>query len=49
MGGWFGDLIKLKPLWFNPLDDPMRMPMYVLSRVYSDLFDGVRAYQILRQ
>jgi V/A-type H+-transporting ATPase subunit I len=22
-GGWFGDLIKAKPLWINPLDNPM--------------------------
>jgi len=27
-GGWFGDLIKLPPLWFNPLEDPMRLLLF---------------------
>jgi len=27
-GGWFGDLIKLPPLWLDPLKDPMRLLLF---------------------
>lgn len=50
MGGWFGDLIKLKPLWFNPLDDPMRMLIvcFVLGFIQIFFGMGVRAYQDIK-
>ncbi|HHT46129.1 MAG TPA: V-type ATP synthase subunit I [Firmicutes bacterium] len=50
MGGWFGDLVKLKPLWFNPLDDPMRMLIvcFVLGFIQIFFGMGVRAYQDIK-
>ena len=50
MGGWFGDLIKIRPLWFNPLDDPMRMLVFsfVLGIIQIFFGMGVRAYQEIK-
>ena len=50
MGGWFGDLIKLRPLWFNPLDDPMRMLIFSFVLGFIQIFFGmgVRAYQEIK-
>jgi V/A-type H+-transporting ATPase subunit I len=50
MGGWFGDLIKLRPLWFNPLDDPMRMLIFSFILGFIQIFFGmgVRAYQEIK-
>lgn len=49
-GGYFGDLIKLPPLWFNPLDDPMRMLFYCfgigLIHIYFGM--GVQAYRNIK-
>jgi V/A-type H+-transporting ATPase subunit I len=50
MGGWFGDLIKIRPIWFNPLDDPMRMLVFsfVLGIIQIFFGMGVRAYQEIK-
>ncbi len=49
-GGYFGDLITLPPLWFNPLDDPMRMLFYCfaigLVHIYFGM--GVQAYRNIK-
>lgn len=49
-GGWFGDLIKLKPLWINPLDNPMAV--LVLSFVFGviQIYTGLllSAYKNIR-
>ncbi len=51
LGSWFGDLIKIKPLWFNPLDDPMRMLIVscILGGVHIFTGMGVKAYQSIRR
>ncbi|NMB36370.1 MAG: V-type ATP synthase subunit I [Firmicutes bacterium] len=50
MGSWFGDLINIRPLWFNPLDDPMRMLIVscILGGVHIFTGMGVQAYQNIR-
>jgi V/A-type H+-transporting ATPase subunit I len=50
MGGYFGDLIKLPPLWFNPLDDPMRMLFFcfVFGLVHVYFGMGLQAYRSIR-
>lgn len=49
-GAYFGDLIKLPPLWFDPLDDPMRMLFYCfaigLIHIYFGM--GVQAYRNIK-
>ncbi len=49
-GGYFGDLIKLPPIWFNPLDDPMRMLFYCfgigLFHIYFGM--GVQAFRNIK-
>jgi V/A-type H+-transporting ATPase subunit I len=49
-GGWFGDLIKLKPLWLNPLDDPMTVLVvsfiFGIIQIYSGLL--LSAYKNIR-
>lgn len=51
MGSWFGDLIKIKPLWFNPLDDPMRMLIVscILGGIHIFTGMGVQAYQSIKR
>ncbi|MGI6307585.1 MAG: V-type ATP synthase subunit I [Dethiobacteria bacterium] len=51
MGSWFGDLIKIKPLWFNPLDDPMRMLIVscILGGIHIFTGMGVQAYQNIKR
>lgn len=46
-GGYFGDLIKLPPLWFNPLDEPMRMLFYCFGIGLFHVYFGmaVQAYR----
>ncbi len=49
-GGYFGDLIKLPPLWFDPLDQPMQMLYYCfaigLVHIYFGM--GVQAYRNIK-
>ena len=51
MGSYFGDLIKIEPLWFNPLDDPMRMLIVscILGGIHIFTGMAVQAYQVSRQ
>lgn len=38
-GGWFG--VSLKPLWFNPLDDPLKMLIFCLILGVFQLYVGM--------
>ncbi len=40
-GGWFGGLIQIKPLWFNPTDDPFKMLIFCLILGIAQLFIGM--------
>lgn len=58
-GGWFGDVIsqltggkfQIKPLWFNPLDDPMKLLIWSFGFGVLQLFTamGVTAYDKARK
>ncbi len=50
MGGWFGDLIPIKPLWFNPLDDPMRMLIFSFVVGIIQIYFGmaIQAYRNIK-
>ncbi|HHV96391.1 MAG TPA: V-type ATP synthase subunit I [Clostridiaceae bacterium] len=45
-GGWFGDIVtqitggkvEIKPIWFNPLEDPMKL------LIWSLIFGGIHLY-----
>jgi V/A-type H+-transporting ATPase subunit I len=39
-GGWFGDLLKIKPLWFNPLEEPLMMLIFCLGLGVIHLYTG---------
>lgn len=47
LGSYFGDLIKLSPLWFNPLDNPMQMLIFCFALGVVQIFAGlaVKAYR----
>lgn len=61
-GGWFGDIVAvftrtflghevaLKPLWFNPLDDPMKLLILSLALGVVHLFIGmgINAYMQIK-
>lgn len=61
-GGWFGDIVAvftrtfmgkeivLKPLWFNPLDDPMTLLIFSLGLGVIHLFVGmgIKAYMQIK-
>ncbi len=49
-GGWFGDLIKIRPLWFNPLDEPLKMLIFCLILGVLQLYTGIgiQAYKSIR-
>jgi V/A-type H+-transporting ATPase subunit I len=51
MGSWFGDLIKIKPLWFNPLDDPMRMLIFSFGIGVFQIYCGmaIKAYRSIKE
>lgn len=50
MGGWFGDLIPIKPLWFNPLSDPMRMLIFSFTVGIIQIYFGmaIQAYRSIK-
>jgi V/A-type H+-transporting ATPase subunit I len=50
-GGWFGDMIKLKPLWMNPLNDPMRLLIFsfVLGVIQIYVGLGAAAYKNIKE
>ena len=49
-GGWFGDLFGLPPLWFNPIDDPLKMMVlsfglgliHIFAGMALEFYDNVR-------
>lgn len=49
-GSYFGDLIKLPALWFNPLDDPMRMLFFSfgLGLIHVYLGMALQAYRNIK-
>lgn len=51
MGSWFGDLIKIKPLWFNPLNDPMRMLIFSFGFGVFQIYCGmaIKAYRSIKE
>lgn len=57
-GGWFGNVVSavsqgtynIAPIWFNPLDDPMRLLMWSLIFGAIHIFVGmaVKAYMLIK-
>lgn len=49
-GGWLGDLLKIKPWWFNPLDEPLTMLIFCLILGVVHLYTGyfLQAYQNIK-
>lgn len=49
-GGWFGDLIKVKPLWLNPLDNPMSVLILSFALGIIQIYTGIiiSAYKNIR-
>lgn len=62
-GGWFGDIVSvfartflgveiaIDPIWFNPLDDPMKMLIFFLGLGIVHLFTGmgIKAYMQIKE
>ncbi len=62
-GGWFGDIVAvfsrsflghevvLPPLWFNPIDDPMKLLIFSLALGIIHIFlgMGIKAYMQIRE
>lgn len=62
-GGWFGDLIpvvanvlfgkkvEIKPIWFNPIDDPTRLLIWSLGFGIIHIFLGmaINAYMLIKR
>jgi V/A-type H+-transporting ATPase subunit I len=42
-GGWFGDLLPAKPIWMNPLDDPMSLLIFSFILGVVQIFVGLGA------
>ncbi|NLZ54086.1 MAG: V-type ATP synthase subunit I, partial [Thermoanaerobacteraceae bacterium] len=49
-GGWFGDLITLKPLWINPLDNPLSVLILSFVMGVIQIYAGIilNAYKNIR-
>ncbi|KXG77940.1 hypothetical protein AN618_07480 [Fervidicola ferrireducens] len=49
-GSWFGDLIKIKPLWLNPLDNPMAVLYLSFAMGLVQIYTGIilSAYKNIR-
>ncbi|MDD4568920.1 MAG: V-type ATPase 116kDa subunit family protein, partial [Tepidanaerobacteraceae bacterium] len=49
-GGWFGDLIKVKPLWINPLDNPLLVLIVAFILGIIQIYTGIilNAYKNIR-
>lgn len=49
-GGWFGDLLGIKPWWFNPLDEPLKMLIFCLILGVIHLYIGyfIQAYKNIK-
>lgn len=50
-GGWFGDLIKVEPLWINPLDNPMSVLILSFIMGIIQIYMGIilNAYKNIRE
>ncbi|NMB97415.1 MAG: V-type ATP synthase subunit I, partial [Clostridiaceae bacterium] len=58
-GGWFGDVIaqvtsgriELKPLWFNPVEDPMKLLIWSFAFGVIHLYAamGIKAYEAIKK
>ncbi|HOJ11570.1 MAG TPA: V-type ATP synthase subunit I [Clostridiales bacterium] len=58
-GGWFGDIVTqvssgkftIPPLWFNPLDDPMRLLMwsFIFGGIQLYTAMGLKGYSLIRE
>ncbi|MGE5588154.1 MAG: V-type ATP synthase subunit I [Clostridia bacterium] len=50
-GGWMGNLVKIPPLWFNPMDDPMLMlgVSFALGIVHIYVGLGIKFYSNVKQ
>ncbi|MCG0276205.1 MAG: V-type ATP synthase subunit I [Thermosediminibacteraceae bacterium] len=40
-GSWFGDLIKIKPLWLNPMDNPMAVLYLSFAMGLVQIYVGI--------
>jgi len=59
LGGWFGDAVsavtggkyEIKPIWFNPLDDPMKLLIwsFVFGVIHLYTGMGLNAYKQIRE
>ncbi|HHW49560.1 MAG TPA: V-type ATP synthase subunit I, partial [Clostridiaceae bacterium] len=59
LGGWFGDVVSavtggayaIKPIWFNPLEDPMKLLIWSFVFGVIHLFTGMglNAYKQIRE
>ncbi|MDI3481489.1 MAG: V/A-type H+/Na+-transporting ATPase subunit [Tepidanaerobacteraceae bacterium] len=49
-GGWFGDLIKIKPIWINPLENPMAILVLSFAFGVIQIYTGLllSAYKNIR-
>jgi V/A-type H+-transporting ATPase subunit I len=49
-GGWFGDLIRVKPLWINPLDNPLSVLILSFIMGIIQIYTGIilNAYKNVR-
>jgi len=49
-GGWIGDLIPIKPLWLNPLNNPMAVMILSFAFGVIQIFTGIalNGYQKIR-
>lgn len=50
-GSWFGDLIKVKPLWLNPLDNPLAVLFLSFGLGLIQIYTGIilSAYKNIRK
>ena len=50
-GGWLGTLIKVPPLWFNPLDDPLKMLVVSFALGIVQIYVGlaIKFYMNVKQ
>ena len=49
-GGWFGDLIRVKPMWINPLDNPLSVLILSFVMGVVQIYVGIilNAYKNIR-
>lgn len=57
-GGWFGNVVSavsggtynISPIWFNPLDDPMRLLMWslIFGAIHIFVGMGIKGYMLIK-